>query len=213
MRTVVVNFRRISLVGTSAVRPLAETIADARRADAYVLAVLPPFERTRGELARLVHAVSEAPRPRELDMLLSSGALIANALCALAVHSLGHDAVSLEGTDAGILTDDAHTRAEVVEVRTERIELELRRHGIVLVSGVLGVSRGSGELTTLAPGGADVAAVAFAAAVGAARCDVVTRRQRLGPPRLPARAAEWARERSVEIRARPLAPAGTPAAA
>jgi aspartate kinase len=213
VRTVVLNFGRISLVGTAAVRPVAETIVDARRRGVAVLAVLPPFERTRGELDRLVRAVSAAPKPRELDMLLSSGALIANALCALAVHALGHSAVSLEGADAGILTDDAHTRARIVEVRPQRIEAELQLHGIVMISGLLGVARSTGDLTTLGPGGADVAAVALAAGLSASRCDIVTRRAGAAQLRLPARATEWARERGVEIRLRPLAATGRPAAA
>jgi aspartate kinase len=213
VRTVVLNFRRIPLVGTSAVGPVAETIVDGRSCGESVLAVLPPFERTRGELTRLVRAVSDSPRPRELDMLLSSGALIANALCALAVHGLGHDAVSLEGADAGIYTDDAHTCAEVLEVRAERIEVELHRHGIVLISGLLGVSRTDGELTTLARGGADVAAVAVASALGTARCDIVTRDTRVVQPRLPTRAVEWARNHGVAVQPRALAEAGRPAAA
>lgn len=164
---VVLDFGSIAVSDTDAVGRVAATIVDEYARGVNVVAVLPPYSRAADELSRLVSAVSNSPQPRELDLLVSSGAAIAAALCAMAVHRHGFRAVSLDGTQAGIITDDTHTRAELVEIRPERIAAELRRHGIVLVSGVHGVSRETGELTTLGVGGHEVVARAVAAALGA----------------------------------------------
>lgn len=165
-RVVVLDFGSVVVADTEAVRHVAATIVAERARGVDVVAVLPPYGRAAEELARLVSAVSASPHPRELDMLVSSGASIAAALCAMAVHRRGCRAVSLEGAQSGIVTDGAHTRAEVVEIRPERIETELRRHGIVLLSGAHGVSRDTGELTTLGAGGHDAVASGLAAALG-----------------------------------------------
>jgi aspartokinase len=129
---------------------------------------------------------------------------MATALCAMAVHSRGCEAVSLEGSQAGIDTDSAHTCAVVVEVRTSRIEAELRRHGVVLLSGVHGVARETGEPTILAPHGHDVAAVALAAALGA-DVRVVVSGAVNGTLPVAGRAAELASEHGLVLAARPLA--------
>lgn len=165
-RVVVLNFGSVAVGDTEAVGRVAATIVAERAHGVDVVAVLPPYGRAADELARLVSAVSASPHPRELDMLVSSGASMAAALCAMAVHRRGCRAVSLEGAQAGIVTDGAHTCAEVVEIRPERIESELQRHGVVLVSGAHGVSRDTGELTTLGAGGHDAVARELAAALG-----------------------------------------------
>jgi aspartate kinase len=171
---VVLNFGSVRVTDTAAVGRVAETIVSEHARGVNVVAVLPAYGHALDELSQLASAVSASPHPRELDMLVSSGAAMATALCTMAVQGRGCRAVSLEGSQAGIVTDAAHTRAEVVEVRTSRIEAELRRHGIVLLSGVQGVARETGEPTILAPGGHDVAALALARALGADVCVVVS---------------------------------------
>ena len=117
--------------------------------------------------------VSKAPDPREMDMLLSTGERISCALCAMAIRDLGHEAISLTGSQAGIVTDSSHTRARIVDVRAERISEALDGGNIVLVAGFQGVSVDR-DVTTLGRGGSDTTAVAVAAALGAEVCEIYT---------------------------------------
>src|SRR5262249_62072770 len=120
------------------------------------------------ELIRLAHEVSSRPHPREYDMLVSTGERISNALCAMAIHDLGHEAVSFTGSQAGIVTDGSHTKAKIVEGRAQRIHDALHQDTIVLVAGFQGVSTGTNEVTTLGRGGSDTTAGAPAPAPRAA---------------------------------------------
>jgi aspartate kinase len=109
-----------------------------------------------------------------MDMLLSTGERISCALCAMAIHDLGHHAISLTGSQAGIVTDSSHTRARIIDVRADRIMSALGEDRIVLVAGFQGVSTDSSDVTTLGRGGSDTTAVALAAAVGAEVCEIYT---------------------------------------
>ena len=127
---------------------------------------------TTDELIRLAHEVSPHPHPREYDMLVSVGERISNALCAMAIHDLGHEAVSLTGSQAGIVTDTVHGKAKIVEVRARAHPRGARPETIVLVAGFQGVSTEL-EVTTLGRGGSDATAVALASALGGA-CEIYT---------------------------------------
>src|SRR5213595_779520 len=105
-------------------------------------------------------------------MLISVGERISNSLCAMAVHDLGHEAISLTGSQAGIVTDTVHGKAKIVEVRAKRIHDALDAGRIVLVAGFQGVSSESLDISTLGRGGTDLTAVALAAAVGADTCEI-----------------------------------------
>jgi aspartate kinase len=107
-------------------------------------------------------------------MLVSTGERISNALCAMAIHDLGHEAVSFTGSQAGIVTDESHTKAKIVEVRAQRIHAALEQDRIVLVAGFQGVSTSTHDVTTLGRGGSDTTAVALAAALGADACEIFT---------------------------------------
>ena len=107
-------------------------------------------------------------------MLVSTGERISNALCAMAIHDLGHEAVSFTGSQAGIVTDGSHTKAKIVEVRAQRIHTALEEDKIVLVAGFQGVSTSTHDVTTLGRGGSDTTAVALAAALGADACEIFT---------------------------------------
>src|ERR687886_1540212 len=124
------------------------------------------------ELIELAREVSPRPDPRELDMLISVGERISCALAAMAIVDLGHEAVSLTGSQAGIVTDTVHGKAKIVEVRARRLHDELDRDRIVLVAGFQGVSTEL-EVTTLGRGGSDATAVALASALGGA-CEIYT---------------------------------------
>ena len=117
--------------------------------------------------------VSDNPHPREMDMLLSTGERVSCALCAMAINDLGHRAISLTGSQAGIVTDTSHTKARILDVRADRIMDALDEDAIVLVAGFQGVST-SKDVTTLGRGGSDTTAVALAAAVGAEVCEIYT---------------------------------------
>ncbi len=114
-----------------------------------------------------------APDPREMDMLLSTGERISCALCAMAIHDLGHRAISLTGSQAGIVTDTSHTKARILDVRADRIRAALAEDNIVLVAGFQGVSTAD-DVTTLGRGARTRRAVAVAAALGADDCEIYT---------------------------------------
>ncbi|HUA71611.1 MAG TPA: aspartate kinase, partial [Solirubrobacteraceae bacterium] len=129
--------------------------------------------KTTDELIQMAEEVSPDPDPREMDMLLSTGERISCALCAMAINDLGHRAISLTGSQAGIVTDTSHTKARIIDVRADRIREALGDDLIVLVAGFQGVST-SRDVTTLGRGGSDTTAVALAAAIGAEVCEIYT---------------------------------------
>ena len=145
----------------------------AREEGHRVVGVLSAMGHTTDELLDLAHQVSPTPDPRELDMLVSVGERISCALAAMAIHDLGHEAISLTGSQAGIVTDTVHGKAKIVEVRARRIHEALDEGTIVLVAGFQGVSTAF-EVTTLGRGGSDTTAVALAAALGADPCEIYT---------------------------------------
>jgi aspartate kinase len=171
---VVMKFGGSSVADTEKLMRVAERLVAARESGAKVVAVLSAMGETTNELIRLAHEVSSQPHPREYDMLVSTGERISNALCAMAIHDLGHEAVSFTGSQAGIVTDGSHTKAKIVEVRAQRIHEALDQDRIVLVAGFQGVSTSTHDVTTLGRGGSDTTAVALAAALGADACEIFT---------------------------------------
>jgi aspartate kinase len=171
--TVVMKFGGTSVADAERLKRAARRIVAQREAGNRVVAVLSARGKTTDELIRLADEVSAAPDPREMDMLLSTGERISCALCAMAIHDLGHRAISLTGSQAGIVTDTSHTKARILDVRADRIETALAEDLIVLVAGFQGVSTNS-DVTTLGRGGSDTTAVALAAAVGAEVCEIYT---------------------------------------
>ena len=171
---VVMKFGGSSVADTTKLKNVARRVVAAREAGNKVVAVLSAMGDTTDELIRLAHEVSPSPQPREYDMLISIGERISNALCAMAIHDLGHEAVSLTGSQAGIVTDTTHTKAKIVEVRAQRIHEALDADKIVLVAGFQGVSPTTRDVTTLGRGGSDTTAVALAAALGADACEIFT---------------------------------------
>jgi aspartate kinase len=125
------------------------------------------------ELVAMAEEVSPTPDPREMDMLLSTGERMSCALAAMAINDLGHKAISLTGSQAGIVTDTSHTKARILDVRANRIREALDNEQIVLVAGFQGVSTAK-DVTTLGRGGSDTTAVALAAALEADVCEIYT---------------------------------------
>jgi aspartate kinase len=171
--TVVMKFGGTSVADPEKLKNVARRLVTAREAGTRVVAVLSAMGRTTDELLDLAQQISNSPDPRELDMLVSVGERISCALAAMAIHDLGHEAISLTGSQAGIVTDTVHGKAKIVDVRARRIHEALDRDEIVLVAGFQGVSS-EHEVTTLGRGGSDTTAVALAAALGADVCEVYT---------------------------------------
>jgi aspartate kinase len=171
--TVVMKFGGTSVADPGKIKDVARRLVEASRAGNRVVAVLSAMGDSTDDLVRLAYEVSPRPKPRELDMLTSVGERISCALAAMAIHDLGAEAISLTGSQAGIVTDTVHGRAKIVDVRARRIHEALDRDRIVLVAGFQGVSTDF-DITTLGRGGSDTTAVALAAALGAQVCEIYT---------------------------------------
>lgn len=169
--TVVMKFGGTSVGDPAKIRRVARRLVAARDGGARVVGVISAMGRATDELLGLAHEISESPDPRELDMLLSVGERVSCALVAMAVADLGREAISLTGSQAGIVTDTVHTRAKIVEVRAGRIHRAFDEGRIVLVAGFQGMSPDR-DITTLGRGGSDTTAVALAAALGADACEI-----------------------------------------
>ena len=168
------KFGGTSVADAERVKRAARRIVDKRVEGNAVVAVLSARGKTTDELIAMAEEISDAPHPREMDMLLSSGERISCALCAMAINDLGHHAISLTGSQAGIVTDDSHTRARILDVRAERIKAAVEEGSIVLVAGFQGVSSTARNVTTLGRGGSDTTAVALASALDASSCELYT---------------------------------------
>ncbi|MGO9488183.1 MAG: aspartate kinase [Solirubrobacteraceae bacterium] len=168
------KFGGTSVADAERIKRAARRIVEKRDEGHSVVAVLSARGKTTDELIAMAEEVSPDPAPREMDMLLSSGERISCALCAMAINDLGHRAISLTGSQAGIVTDESHTKALIVDVRADRIRAALEKDQIVLVAGFQGVSQNARNVTTLGRGGSDTSAVAVAAALGADVCEIYT---------------------------------------
>ena len=171
--TIVMKFGGTSVANAERLKRAAQRIVAQRENGNRVVAVLSARGKTTDELIAMAEEISPHPDRREMDMLLSTGERISCALCAMAINDLGHRAISLTGSQAGIVTDTSHTKARILDVRADRIREALDEDRIVLVAGFQGVST-SRDVTTLGRGGSDTTAVALAAAVDAAVCEIYT---------------------------------------
>ena len=171
--TLVMKFGGTSVADPEKIKDVARRLVEAREGGNRVVAVLSAMGDSTDDLVRLAYEVSPRPKPRELDMLISVGERISCALAAMAIHDLGAEAISLTGSQAGIVTDTVHGRAKIVDVRARRIHEALDQDRIVLVAGFQGVST-EFDITTLGRGGSDTTAVALAAALGAEVCEIYT---------------------------------------
>jgi len=173
LATVVQKYGGTSVANSERVLRVARRIVATAEAGHKVCAVVSARGDTTDELLAMAHEISENPPERELDMLLSTGERISCALLAMAIHGLGRHAVSFTGSQAGIVTDTTHTRAQILDIRAFRVKEALEDGRIVLVAGFQGVSTDK-DITTLGRGGSDTTAVALAHALGAESCEIYT---------------------------------------
>jgi aspartate kinase len=171
MSIIVQKYGGSSVADPDKIKKIAQLISNVKKEGYDVAVVVSAMGKTTDSLIELAKQVSSEPPKREMDMLLSTGERVTMSLLCMALNSLGIDAVSLTGSQAGIITNDRHNDARVIEVRPFRVFDELDRGRVVVVGGFQGVSYRR-DITTLGRGGSDTSAVALAAALNAERCEI-----------------------------------------
>ncbi|HHW49953.1 MAG TPA: aspartate kinase [Pseudoclavibacter sp.] len=174
MSLIVQKFGGSSVADAESIKRVAKRIVDTKRAGHDVVVVVSAMGDTTDDLLDLAHEVSPLPPARELDMLLTAGERISMALLAMAIASYGFEARSFTGSQAGMITDDHHGDARIVDVTPGRVEAALADGAIAIVAGFQGFNRQTGDITTLGRGGSDTTAVALAAAMHADMCEIYT---------------------------------------
>jgi aspartate kinase len=174
MALVVQKYGGSSVADAEGIKRVAKRIVATKRAGNQVVVAVSAMGDTTDELIDLANGVSPAPPGRELDMLLTSGERISMALLAMAIATLGMEARSFTGSQAGVITDDVHGRARIIDVTPGRISSALEEGAIPIVAGFQGVSQTTKDVTTLGRGGTDTTAVALAAALNADVCEIYT---------------------------------------
>jgi aspartate kinase len=229
MSVIVQKYGGSSVADVDRIGRVADLAMAAQRSGHDVVVVVSAMGKSTDELLGLARRVAPEPPRRELDMLVSTGERVAMSLLSMAIQARGGAAISFTGSQSGIVTDDRHFDARILEVRPQRIQEELARGSIVVVAGYQGVSRAR-EVTTLGRGGSDTTAVALAAALGAERCEIysdvdgvysadprvvpdavhlpsvepsiLAEMAEAGAKVLSAQAVEWARRSGVPVHAR-----------
>ncbi len=171
MAIVVQKYGGSSVADVEKLGRVADKVVAAKRAGDQVVVVVSAMGKTTDQLLALAKQVDETPPRRELDMLLTTGERVSMALLSMAIQKRGEDAISFTGSQSGIITNDRHFDARIIEVRPHRIEDELARGRIVIIAGYQGMSYRR-EITTLGRGGSDTTAIAMAAALGAERAEI-----------------------------------------
>lgn len=174
MALIVQKFGGSSVANAESIKRVAKRIVETRKAGNEVVVAVSAMGDTTDELVDLAHEVTPIPAPRELDMLLTAGERISMALLAMSIKSMGYDARSFTGSQAGMITDAQHGAARIVDVTPGRIQDALDEGAIAIVAGFQGFNRDTRDITTLGRGGSDTTAVALAAALGAEVCEIYT---------------------------------------
>ncbi len=174
MSLIVQKFGGSSVADAESIKRVAKRIVETKNAGHEVVVVVSAMGDTTDELLDLAEQVVPVPSGRELDMLLTAGERISMALLAMAIKSLGIDARSYTGSQAGMITDAQHGSARIVDVTPGRVREALDEGAVAIVAGFQGFNRGTGDITTLGRGGSDTTAVALAAALDAEICEIYT---------------------------------------
>ena len=171
MGILVQKFGGSSVSDIDKIKAVAQRVVATREAGYDLVVVVSARGDTTDDLLEMARAINPSPSRRELDMLLSVGERISMALLSMAVHAHGHKAISLTGSQCGIITTDSHSNARIMDVRPFRVQDELEKGHIVIIAGYQGTSYRR-EVTTLGRGGSDTTAVALAAALSAEACEI-----------------------------------------
>jgi aspartate kinase len=173
MALIVQKYGGSSVANAERIKSVTQRIARTKDEGNQVVVVASAMGDTTDELIQLAYNVSEKPDSRELDVLLSTGEVVASTLLAMALHGMGYPAISLTGAQAGIRTDAAYSRARILNIESKRVVKELEKGNIVIVAGFQGITDEM-DITTLGRGGSDTTAVALAASLGAEVCQIYT---------------------------------------
>jgi aspartate kinase len=173
MALVVQKYGGSSVADADKINNVASRIIATKKKGNEVVVVVSAMGKTTDELIQLARKINPKPEERELDVLLSTGEIVSSTLMAMALHNMGHKAVSLSGPQAGIETDSVYSKARILHIEPKRIIKELERGNIVIVAGFQGITRDE-DITTLGRGGSDTTAVALAAALKAQICEIYT---------------------------------------
>jgi len=169
---VVQKYGGSSVADAVGIKRVAQRIVATKKAGHDVVVVVSAMGDTTDELIDLANDVSPLPPGRELDMLLTAGERISMALLAMAIGTLGQEARSFTGSQAGVITDSEHGRAKIIDVTPGRLEAAIAESAVAIVAGFQGVSQTTKDITTLGRGGSDTTAAALAAALGADVCEI-----------------------------------------
>jgi len=170
---IVQKFGGSSVGDIEKIKNVARRVIDTKSKGYDVIVTVSAMGDTTDELIEKALMISANPSNREMDMLLSTGEQVSVALLAMAIQSMGHDVVSLTGAQCGIITDSSHKKARINNIDTKRLHKELSEGKIIIVAGFQGINENQ-DITTLGRGGSDTTAVAIAAAIGAAKCEIYT---------------------------------------
>ncbi len=162
-----------SVANIDRLKKVAERVVKTKQKGYNVVVVVSALGDTTDELVKKAHAITPNPPEREMDVLLATGEHVSISLLAMAIEALGQSAISFSGPQAGIVTDTAHTKAKIMDIRADRLVDELKEDKIVIVAGFQGESFEQ-NITTLGRGGSDLTAIALAAKLGAERCEIYT---------------------------------------
>ncbi len=173
MALIVQKYGGSSVVDAERIKSVARRVAATRDEGNRVVVVVSAMGDTTDELVNLAYQITEQPSERELDVLLSTGEIVSSTLLAMVLKSMGYDAISLTGAQAGIRTDATYSRARILKVESRRVVKELEKGNIVIVAGFQGITEEM-DITTLGRGGSDTTAVALAASLGAEVCQIYT---------------------------------------
>ncbi|XGB43319.1 MAG: aspartate kinase [Nodosilinea sp. LVE1205-7] len=175
MALIVQKFGGTSVGTVERIQAVAQRIQATVQAGHRVVVVVSAMGKTTDSLVQLAEAITSQPSRREMDMLLSTGEQVSIALLSMALQALGQEAISLTGAQVGIITEAEHSRARILNIKTDRLERHLKEGKVIVVAGFQGISAtGDLEITTLGRGGSDTSAVALAAALHADLCEIYT---------------------------------------
>lgn len=172
-RLIVQKYGGSSVANVERIQNVAKRVVEYKKRGLDLVVVVSALGDTTDELIKLADQINPQPSEREMDMLLSTGEQISVALLAMAIHKLGHEAISFTGAQVGIITDTSHTRARIIKINADKIKEELSKFRVVIVAGFQGVTLNQ-DITTLGRGGSDLTAVALAKELKADECEIYT---------------------------------------
>ncbi|MBP7211877.1 aspartate kinase [bacterium] len=170
---IVQKFGGTSVADTDKIKKVADAVIKEKKNGNDVVVVVSAMGHTTDYLVKMAHEISSNPSGREMDMLLSTGEGVSIALLAMAIQSKGYEAISFNATQIGIITENVHQKARIIDIKTDKLKKNLKDGKVIVVAGFQGITDDN-EITTLGRGGSDTSAVALAAALNAKRCDIYT---------------------------------------